>query len=92
MIDTVETILLQSLYDFDGARYHERAGYLGAKRRKMIALLDEDLEGLEGMDDSLVEDYKTTIEYLESISDQDYETIKAELVWSCEQINAGASD
>ncbi|MFS1664507.1 transcriptional regulator [Streptococcus sp. zg-JUN1979] len=92
MIDTVETILLQSLYDFDGARYHERTDYLGAKRRKMIALLDEDLEGLEGMDDSLVEDYKTTIEYLESISDQDYETIKTELVWSCEQINAGASD
>jgi hypothetical protein len=80
MNDTIETTLLLNLFYFENGTYTRNEGFIEAKRRKAIALLDEDADELKSIDPDLAEEYQETISYLDSLSDEDYQSLKEELL------------
>lgn len=58
--------------------------FIEAKRRKAIALLDEDADELKDIDPELAQEYAETISYLETLSDEEYQTKKQELLQQVE--------
>lgn len=80
MNDTIETTLLFNLFYFENGAYSRNDNFIETKRRKAIALLDEDADELKEIDSELAEDYQETISYLDSISDEDYQELKEELL------------
>jgi len=84
MNDTIETTLLLNLFYFENGTYTRNEGFIEAKRRKAIALLDEDADELKRIDPDLAEEYQETISYLDSLSDEDYQSLKEELLQQVE--------
>ena len=80
MNDTIETTLLLNLFYLENGTYTRNEGFIEAKRRKAIALLDEDADELKSIDPDLAEEYQETISYLDSLSDEDYQSLKEELL------------
>lgn len=80
MNDIIETTLLLNLFYFENGMYSRNDTFIEAKRRKSIALLDEDADELKEIDPDLAEEYQETISYLDSISDEDYQELKEELL------------
>lgn len=84
MNDTIETTLLLNLFYFENGTYTKNENFIEAKRRKAIALLDEDAEELKAIDPDLAQEYAETISYLETLSDEEYQTKKEELLQQVE--------
>ncbi|URK66774.1 transcriptional regulator [Streptococcus oralis] len=84
MNDTIETTLLLNLFYFENGTYTRNENFIEAKRRKAIALLDEDADELKSIDSDLAEEYQETISYLDSLSDEDYQSLKEELLQQVE--------
>lgn len=84
MNDTIETTLLLNLFYFENGTYKRNEIFIEAKRRKAIALLDEDADELKGIDPDLAGEYQETISYLDSLSDEDYQSLKEELLQQVE--------
>ena len=82
MTETIETILLTNLFYFEHNRFTRNEAFILARRRKAIALLDEDLKELKAIDERLAQDYQETIAYLETLSDEDYQTLKDDIIAS----------
>lgn len=82
MTETIETILLTNLFYFEHNRFTRNETFILARRRKAIALLDEDLKELKAIDERLAQDYQETIAYLETLSDEDYQTLKEDIIAS----------
>ncbi|HFH8753830.1 transcriptional regulator [Streptococcus anginosus] len=80
MNDTIETTLLLNLFYFEDGCYTRNENFIGAKRRKAIALLDEDADELKGIDPDMAEEYVETISYLDSLSDEEYQSLKEGLI------------
>ena len=70
MNDTIETTLLLNLFYFENGTYTRNENFIEAKRRKAIALLDEDADELKAIDPELAQEYAETISYLETLSDE----------------------
>ena len=84
MNDTIETTLLLNLFYFENGTYTRNENFIEAKRRKAIALLDEDADELKSIDPDLAQEYAETIRYLETLSDEEYQTKKEELLQQVE--------
>ena len=84
MNDTIETTLLLNLFYLENGTYTRNESFIEAKRRKTIALLDEDADELKSIDPDLAEEYQETISYLDSLSDEDYQSLKEELLQQVE--------
>ena len=84
MNDTIETTLLLNLFYFENGTYTRNENFIEAKRRKAIALLDEDDDELKAIDSDLAQEYAETIRYLETLSDEEYQTKKEELLQQVE--------
>lgn len=84
MNDTIETTLLLNLFYFENGTYTRNENFIEAKRRKAIALLDEDADELKAIDPDLAQEYAETIRYLETLSDEEYQTNKEELLQQVE--------
>ena len=84
MNDTIETTLLLNLFYFENGTYTKNENFIEAKRRKAIALLDEDADELKAIDPDLAQEYAETIRYLETLSDEEYQTKKEELLQQVE--------
>lgn len=84
MNDTIETTLLLNLFYFENGTYTRNENFIEAKRRKAIALLDEDADELKAIDPELAQEYAETISYLETLSDEEYQTKKEELLQQVE--------
>ncbi|HEO7897319.1 TPA: transcriptional regulator [Streptococcus agalactiae] len=84
MNDTIETTLLLNLFYFENGTYTRNENFIEAKRRKAIALLDEDADELKAIDPDLAQEYAETIRYLETLSDEEYQTKKEELLQQVE--------
>ena len=84
MNDTIETTLLLNLFYFENGTYTRNENFIEAKRRKAIALLDEDADELKVIDPDLAQEYAETIRYLETLSDEEYQTKKEELLQQVE--------
>ena len=84
MNDTIETTLLLNLFYFENGTYTRNENFIEAKRRKAIALLDEDADELKDIDPDLAQEYAETITYLETLSDEEYQTKKEELLQQVE--------
>ncbi|MCF0239835.1 MAG: transcriptional regulator [Streptococcus gallolyticus] len=82
MTETIETILLTNLFYFEYNRFTRNEAFILARRRKAIALLDEDLKEFKAIDERLAQDYQETIAYLETLSDEDYQTLKEDIIAS----------
>ena len=82
MTETIETILLTNLFYFEHNRFTRNEAFILARRRKAITLLDEDLKELKAIDERLAQDYQETIAYLETLSDEDYQTLKDDIIAS----------
>lgn len=80
MNDTIETTLLLNLFYFENGTYTRNENFIESKRRKAIALLDDDTDELKGIDPDLAEEYQETINYLDSLSDEDYQSLKEDLL------------
>lgn len=80
MNDTIETTLLLNLFYFENGTYTRNENFIEAKRRKAIALLDEDADELKAIDPDLAQEYAETINYLETLSDEDYQETKEGLI------------
>ncbi|HEP4573349.1 TPA: transcriptional regulator [Streptococcus pyogenes] len=85
MNETIKSILLTNLFHFENNHYTKNEKFIEAKRRKAIAILDEDAEELKEVDAELSEEYEETISYLDSISDEDYQSLKEELLQQVEE-------
>ena len=64
MNDTIETTFLLNLFYFENGTYTRNENFIEAKRRKAIALLDEDADELKAIDPELAQEYAETIRYL----------------------------
>lgn len=84
MNETIETTLLLNLFYFENGIYTKNENFIEAKRRKAIALLDEDADELKAIDPDLAQEYAETISYLETLSDEEYQTKKEELLQQVE--------
>ncbi|HEM3690397.1 TPA: transcriptional regulator [Streptococcus suis] len=84
MNETIETTLLLNLFYFENGIYTKNENFIEAKRRKAIALLDEDADELKVIDPDLAQEYAETISYLETLSDEEYQTKKEELLQQVE--------
>ena len=84
MNDTIETTLLLNLFYFENGAYARNDNFIEAKRRKAIALLDEEADELKDIDPDLAQEYAETIRYLETLSDEEYQTKKEELLQQVE--------
>ena len=84
MNDTIETTLLLNLFYFENGTYTRNENFIEAKRRKAIALLDEDADELKAIDPEVAQEYAETISYLETLSDEEYQTKKEELLQQVE--------
>ena len=71
MNDTIETTLLLNLFYFENGTYTKNENFIEAKRRKAI-------------DPDLAQEYAETIRYLETLSDEEYQTKKEELLQQVE--------
>ncbi len=80
MNETIEATLLLNLFYFENGTYTKNENFIEAKRRKAIALLDEDADELKNIDPDLAEEYQETISYLDSLSDESYQELKEELL------------
>lgn len=80
MNETIETTLLLNLFYFENGIYTKNENFIEAKRRKAIALLDEDADELKDIDPDLAQEYAETINYLETLSDEDYQETKEGLI------------
>ena len=84
MNDTIETTLLLNLFYFENGTYTRNENFIEAKRRKAIALLDEDDDELKAIDSDLAQEYAETIRYLETLSDEEYQNKKEEFLQQVE--------
>ena len=84
MNETIEATLLLNLCYFQNGTYTKNENFVEAKRRKAIALLDEDADELKDIDSDLAQEYAETIRYLETLSDEEYQTKKEELLQQVE--------
>lgn len=84
MNDTIETTLLLNLFYFENGTYTRNENFIEAKRRKAIALLDEDADELKAIDPDLAQEYAETIRYLETLSDEEYQNKKEEFLQQVE--------
>lgn len=84
MNETIEATLLLNLFYFENGTYTRNENFIEAKRRKAIALLDEDADELKAIDPDLAQEYAETIRYLETLSDEEYQTKKEELLQQVE--------
>ena len=84
MNETIEATLLLNLFYFENGTYTKNENFIEAKRRKAIALLDEDADELKDIDPELAQEYAETISYLETLSDEEYQTKKVELLQQVE--------
>ena len=84
MNDTIETTLLLNLFYFENGTYTRNENFIEAKRRKAIALLDEDADELKAIDPELAQEYAETIRYLETLSDEEYQNKKEEFLQQVE--------
>ena len=84
MNETIEATLLLNLFYFENGTYTKNENFIEAKRRKAIALLDEDADELKDIDPELAQEYAETIRYLETLSDEEYQTKKEELLQQVE--------
>mgnify|MGYP003593401467 FL=1 len=84
MNDTIETTLLLNLFYFENGTYTRNENFIEAKRRKAIALLDEDADELKAIDPELAQEYAETISYLETLSDEEYQNKKEEFLQQVE--------
>jgi len=84
MNETIEATLLLNLFYFENGTYTKNENFIEAKRRKAIALLDEDADELKAIDPDLAQEYAETIRYLETLSDEEYQTKKEELLQQVE--------
>ena len=84
MNDTIETTLLLNLFYFENGTYTRNENFIEAKRRKAIALLDEDADELKDIDPELAQEYAETISYLETLSDEEYQNKKEEFLQQVE--------
>lgn len=84
MNDTIETTLLLNLFYFENGTYTRNENFIEAKRRKAIALLDEDADELKDIDPDLAQEYAETISYLETLSDEEYQNKKEEFLQQVE--------
>ena len=84
MNDTIETTLLLNLFYFENGTYTRNENFIEAKRRKAIALLDEDADELKAIDPDLAQEYAETISYLETLSDEEYQNKKEEFLQQVE--------
>ena len=84
MNETIEATLLLNLFYFENGTYTKNENFIEAKRRKAIALLDEDADELKAIDPDLAQEYAETISYLETLSDDEYQTKKEELLQQVE--------
>ena len=84
MNDTIETTLLLNLFYFENGTYTKNENFIEAKRRKAIALLDEDADELKDIDPELAQEYAETISYLETLSDEEYQNKKEEFLQQVE--------
>ena len=84
MNETIEATLLLNLFYFENGTYTKNENFIEAKRRKAIALLDEDADELKDIDPDLAQEYAETIRYLETLSDEEYQTKKEELLQQVE--------
>ena len=80
MNDTIETTLLLNLFYFEDECYTRNENFIAAKRRKAIALLDEDADELKEIDPDVAKEYAETISYLDSLSDEEYQSLKEGLI------------
>lgn len=88
--DNVYMTLLNHLYTLKGdSIYLPNEEGQAAKRRKMISLLDEEVEILQEVDADLARDYEETISYLERISNEEYEFLRTEIVESVTAYSRG---
>ena len=84
MNETIEATLLLNLFYFENGTYTKNENFIEAKRRKAIALLDEDADELKDIDPDLAQEYAETISYLETLSDEEYQNKKEEFLQQVE--------
>ena len=84
MNETIEATLLLNLFYFENGTYTRNENFIEAKRRKAIALLDEDADELKDIDPELAQEYAETISYLETLSDEEYQNKKEEFLQQVE--------
>lgn len=84
MNETIEATLLLNLFYFENGTYTRNENFIEAKRRKAIALLDEDADELKAIDPELAQEYAETIRYLETLSDEEYQNKKEEFLQQVE--------
>ena len=84
MNETIEATLLLNLFYFENGTYTRNENFIEAKRRKAIALLDEDADELKDIDPDLAQEYAETISYLETLSDEEYQNKKEEFLQQVE--------
>lgn len=84
MNETIEATLLLNLFYFENGTYTRNENFIEAKRRKAIALLDEDADELKAIDPELAQEYAETISYLETLSDEEYQNKKEEFLQQVE--------
>ena len=84
MNETIEATLLLNLFYFENGTYTKNENFIEAKRRKAIALLDEDADELKDIDPELAQEYAETISYLETLSDEEYQNKKEEFLQQVE--------
>ena len=84
MNETIEATLLLNLFYFENGTYTKNENFIEAKRRKAIALLDEDADELKAIDPELAQEYAETISYLETLSDEEYQNKKEEFLQQVE--------
>ena len=73
-----------NLFYFENGTYTRNENFIEAKRRKAIALLDEDADELKAIDPELAQEYAETISYLETLSDEEYQNKKEEFLQQVE--------
>lgn len=77
---TIETTLLLNLFYVDNGVYSRNDVFIEARRRKAIALLDEDAHELKAIDPDLSQEYQETVRFLESLSDEAYQSLKEKVM------------
>lgn len=76
MNETIEATLLLNLFYFENGTYTKNENFIEAKRRKRLLFQIEDADELKDIDPELAQEYAETISYLETLSDEEYQTKK----------------
>lgn len=91
MNEIIEITLLLNLFFYEDEKYTRNETFIKAERGKAISLLDEYADQLKEIDLELSLEYQETINYLENISDEEYQEIKKDLIKRVEFLQSNSN-